>query len=127
MMTSLRRWRQRRGRIVAGRKLLQVYAFGTKNFNFRSPLCLFFHKELKMKKIVLAAVLIGFSATAALAQSGANPSAPQPSSSGAGVNTPATTGTGTAVDTKSKTDMTKDKMSKDNMSKDGMKKDGMSK
>jgi hypothetical protein len=68
-----------------------------------------------MKKTLLAAVLLGFTATAALAQSGANPSAPQPSSSGAGVNVPGTTSTGTAVDspdTKAPMKTTKKKMKK---------------
>jgi hypothetical protein len=55
-----------------------------------------------MKKIVLAAALIGFSATAAFAQSGTNPSAPQPGSTGMGVNQPGTTATGTAVDAPTK-------------------------
>lgn len=60
-----------------------------------------------MKKLILAAALVGFTATAAFAQSGANPSAPQPSSSGTGVNVPGTTATGTAVDKPDSGKMTK--------------------
>jgi hypothetical protein len=55
-----------------------------------------------MKKLVLAAALIGFSMSTAFGQSGANPSAPQPGSTGVGVNQPGTTATGTAVDTPTK-------------------------
>lgn len=70
-----------------------------------------------MKKIILAAALIGFTASTAFAQSGANPSAPQPSSTGAGVNQPATSATGTAVDSSSKMmkSKKKTKMSKKKM------------
>lgn len=53
-----------------------------------------------MRKIILSAVLIGLSVGGAYAQSGANPSAPQPSSTGAGVVTPGTTKTGEATDSK---------------------------
>jgi hypothetical protein len=55
-------------------------------------------RDADMKKIIIAAAIFGFSATASFAQSGANPSAPQPGSTGAGVNQPGTTATGTAVD-----------------------------
>lgn len=53
-----------------------------------------------MRKVVLSAVLIGLSMGGAFAQSGANPSAPQPSSTGAGVVTPGSTKTGEATDSK---------------------------
>jgi hypothetical protein len=86
---------------------------------------------IQMKKFATisgAAILAVSFAGAAFAQ-GANPSAPQPSSTGAGVVQPGTTSTGTATDAKMKsgtTGMDKSGMgSKD--SKDGMKKDGMSK
>jgi hypothetical protein len=49
-----------------------------------------------MKRVIIASVMFGLSATAALAQ--ANPSAPQPSETGVGVVQPGITGTGTAVD-----------------------------
>lgn len=86
-----------------------------------------------MKKILIAAAVVGFTATSAFAQSGANPSAPQPGSTGAGVNQPGTTGTGTAVDRPDS--MKKDagtsgmskNIKKDGMAKDGMAKDGMKK
>jgi hypothetical protein len=80
-------------------------------------------RKSKMKKIITAAAILGLSATAAFAQSGANPSAPQPGSTGVGVNQPGTTSTGTAVDRQT----TGSSMSKDTMSKDSMKKDSMSK
>ena len=67
-----------------------------------------------MRKIMITAALLAFSATAALAQAGANPNAPQPGSTGVGVNQPGTTSTGTAVD---KPDM---KMSKTKMKKKKM-------
>lgn len=51
-----------------------------------------------MRKLILAATLIGFSVGGALAQSGANPSAPQPNSTGTGVTTPGSTKTGEATD-----------------------------
>jgi hypothetical protein len=51
-----------------------------------------------MRKIIIATALLAFSATAALAQAGANPNAPQPGSTGVGVNQPGTTSTGMAVD-----------------------------
>jgi hypothetical protein len=51
-----------------------------------------------MKKIIIATALVTMLSGAAFAQSGANPSAPQPSSDGRGVNMPGTTSTGTAVD-----------------------------
>lgn len=88
-----------------------------------------------MKKILIAATCASLMCGSAFAQSGANPSAPQPSSTGAGMNQPGTTSTGTAVDrpdTMKKDGMSgtsgmnngmkKDGMAKDSMSKDGMKK-----
>lgn len=51
-----------------------------------------------MRKAILAATLIGFSMGSAFAQSGANPSAPQPNSTGTGVTTPGMTKTGEATD-----------------------------
>ena len=51
-----------------------------------------------MKKFIIAAAIAGLTATSSFAQSGANPSAPQPGSTGAGVNQPGTTSTGAAVD-----------------------------
>ena len=77
-----------------------------------------------MKKLILASAIVALSASASFAQSGANPSAPQPGSTGAGVNQPGTTSTGTAVDRPDS-----GKMKKDNnmMKSDGMKKDGMKK
>jgi hypothetical protein len=53
--------------------------------------------RLKMRKIILAATLIGFSVGGALAQSGANPSAPQPNSTGTGVTNAGMTKTGEAT------------------------------
>jgi hypothetical protein len=50
-----------------------------------------------MRKLFLAATLIGLSAGTALAQ-GTNPSAPHPDSTGTRVEQPAVTSTGTAVD-----------------------------
>jgi len=88
-----------------------------------------------MKKIIVAAAILGLSATASLAQSGANPSGPQPGSTGAGMNQPGTTSTGTAVDRPDS--MKKDGMSgtsgmsnsgsgmKNNMQQGGASKDGM--
>jgi len=81
-----------------------------------------------MKKIIVAAAILGLSATSSFAQSGANPSAPQPGSTGAGVNQPGTTSTGTAVDRPDS--MKKDGMSgtsgmKNNMQQGGASKDGM--
>ncbi len=55
-----------------------------------------------MRKVILAASILGLSAFGAYAQNGANPSAPQPSSTGAGVVTPGTTKTGEATDSKMK-------------------------
>jgi pentapeptide MXKDX repeat protein len=84
-----------------------------------------------MKTFITAVAMLGLTASASFAQSGANPSAPQPSSTGAGVNQPGTTSTGTAVDRPDS--MKKDGMSgttgmkKDGMAKDGMSKDGMKK
>jgi uncharacterized protein YdeI (BOF family) len=75
--------------------------------------------EFTMKKIILATAVATLISGAAFAQSGANPSAPQPGSTGMGVNQPGTTGTGTAVDRP-------DSMKKDGMS-NSMKKDGMAK
>jgi hypothetical protein len=72
-----------------------------------------------MKKIVLATAFVTLMSGAAFAQAGANPSAPQPSSTGIGVNQPGTTSTGTAVDRP-------DSMSKGStsgMASDNMKKD----
>ena len=82
-----------------------------------------------MKKLILASIVLAFSASASFAQSGANPSAPQPGSTGAGVNQPATTSTGTAVDRPDSAKMKKDNnmMKKDDMKKDGMMKDDMKK
>lgn len=89
-----------------------------------------------MKTLFAAIAIAGLTATASFAQSGANPSAPQPGSTGAGVNQPGTTSTGTAVDrpdSKKKdgmsgaSGMNKDGMNKDGMSKDGMSKGGMTK
>jgi microcystin-dependent protein len=54
--------------------------------------------EIEMRKIILAAALIGFSVGGAFAQAGANPSAPQPNSTGTGVTTPGMTKTGEATD-----------------------------
>jgi hypothetical protein len=91
------------------------------------------HEDIQMKKFVIAAAIVGLSATASFAQSGANPSAPQPGSTGAGVNQPATTSTGTAVDRPDT--MKKDGMSgtsgmgstgtNNNMQQGGASKDGM--
>ena len=81
-----------------------------------------------MKKLALAAALIGCTATVAFAQGAAgNMNAPQPSSTGAGVSQPGTTSTGTAVDrpTTGAGTSTQKNLSKDGMSKDGSKKDGM--
>jgi hypothetical protein len=55
-------------------------------------------REIFMKKLVIAAAILGMSATASFAQSGANPNAPQPGSTGVGLNQPGTTSTGAAVD-----------------------------
>jgi hypothetical protein len=49
-------------------------------------------------KITAAALLAASLSTAAFAQSGANPSAPQPNSRGTGVIQPGTTSTGQATD-----------------------------
>jgi hypothetical protein len=88
-----------------------------------------------MQNIIVAASILALSATASFAQSGANPSAPQPSSTGAGVNQPGTTSTGTAVDRPDT--MKKDGMSStsgmsntgsgmnNNMQQGGTSKDGM--
>ncbi|WP_398470079.1 hypothetical protein [Tardiphaga sp.] len=78
-----------------------------------------------MNKLVIATAIVALSASASFAQSGANPSAPQPGSTGAGVNQPGTTSTGTAVDRPDSAKMKKDNnmMKKDDM----MKKDGMKK
>jgi hypothetical protein len=93
-------------------------------------------EELNMKTFIAAVAILGLTASASFAQSGANPSAPQPGSTGAGVNQPGTTSTGTAVDRSDSmkkdgmsgtTGMKKDGMAKDGMSKDGMSKDGMKK
>jgi hypothetical protein len=54
--------------------------------------------EIQMRRIVLAVALIGFSVGGAFAQTGANPSAPQPNSTGTGVTTPGTSKTGEATD-----------------------------
>jgi hypothetical protein len=54
--------------------------------------------EIQMRRIVLAVALIGFSVGGAFAQTGANPSAPQPNSTGTGVTTPGMTKTGEATD-----------------------------
>lgn len=91
------------------------------------------HEDIQMKKFVIAAAIVGLSATASFAQSGANPSAPQPGSTGAGVNQPGTTSTGTAVDRPDT--MKKDGMSgtsgmsntgaNNNMQQGGASKDGM--
>jgi hypothetical protein len=83
-----------------------------------------------MIKFIAAAAILGLTATASFAQSGANPSAPQPGSTGAGVNQPGTTSTGTSVDRPDS--MKKDGMSgtsgmSNGMNKDGMSKDSMSK
>jgi hypothetical protein len=80
---------------------------------------------MQMKKLIIASAIVALSASASYAQSGANPSAPQPGSTGAGVNQPGTTSTGTAVDRPDSTKMKKDNntmMKKDDMKKDGMKK-----
>jgi hypothetical protein len=89
-------------------------------------------KEIKMKKIILATAIVTLISGAAFAQSGANPSAPQPSSTGMGVNQPGTTGTGTAADRPdSKGGMTNNGMSNgttgmnNNMQQGGESKDGM--
>ena len=72
-----------------------------------------------MKKILIAAALVALGSPA-YAQSGANPSAPQPGSTGAGVNVPATTPTGTAID---RPDSTRSKtVAPGRTSKEGMKK-----
>lgn len=93
-------------------------------------------EEIPVKKILIAAAVAGFTATSAFAQSGANPSAPQPGSTGAGVNQPGTTSTGTAVDRpdtmrkdgmSGTSGMSTTKMKKDGMAKDGMAKDHMKK
>jgi hypothetical protein len=93
-------------------------------------------EDIPVKKILIAAAVVGLTATSAIAQSGANPSAPQPGSTGAGVNQPGTTSTGTAVDRPDSmkkegmsgtSGMSTNKMKKDNMAKDGMAKDGMKK
>jgi len=78
-----------------------------------------------MNKLVIATAIVALSASASFAQSGANPSAPQPGSTGAGVNQPGTTSTGTAVDRPDSAKMKKDNnmMKRDDM----MKKDGMKK
>jgi hypothetical protein len=80
---------------------------------------------MHMNKLVIATAIVALSASASFAQSGANPSAPQPGSTGAGVNQPGTTSTGTAVDRPDSAKMKKDNnmMKKDDM----MKKDGMKK
>jgi uncharacterized protein YdeI (BOF family) len=81
-------------------------------------------EDIPVKKILIAAAVVGLTATSAFAQSGANPSAPQPGSTGAGVNQPGTTSTGTAVDHPDS--MKKDGMSgTSGMSNTKMKKDGM--
>jgi hypothetical protein len=51
-----------------------------------------------MRKLFLVATLISFSVVGAFAQTGANPSAPQPNSAGTGVTTPGMTKTGAATD-----------------------------
>jgi hypothetical protein len=87
----------------------------------------------QMKKFATfstAALLAVSLSGAAFAQAGANPSAPQPSSTGQGVVQPGMDKNGTATDAKMKSGTTgmNDKSgmgSKD--SKDGMKKDGMTK
>jgi hypothetical protein len=53
-----------------------------------------------MRKLIFSAALMGLATTGAYAQNGANPSAPQPSSTGAGVVTPGTTKTSEATDSK---------------------------
>ena len=88
-----------------------------------------------MKKILIAATCATLMCGSAFAQSGANPSGPQPGSTGAGMNQPGTTSTGTAVDRPDT--MKKNGMSgtsgmsnsgsgmKNNMQQGGASKDGM--
>jgi hypothetical protein len=59
-------------------------------------------QEMTMRKLILAAALVGLSAGAAFAQ-GTNPSAPHMNSTGTGVEQPGITGTGTAVDKRTTT------------------------
>ena len=83
----------------------------------------------KFVTITTAALLAASVSSAAFAQAGANPSAPQPNSTGTGVVQPGMDKNGTATDAKMKSGTTgmNDK-SKDGMMKnDGMKNDGMSK
>jgi hypothetical protein len=94
-----------------------------------------------MKKFMMiggAALLAVSLSSAAFAQAGANPSAPQPSSTGQGVVQPGMDKNGTATDAKMKsgtTGMNNNAMNKDGMKKtgaeskdgDGMAKGGMSK
>jgi hypothetical protein len=51
-----------------------------------------------MRRIILAATIIGLSAGGALAQTGGNMNAPTPNSAGTGITKPGTTSTGVAVD-----------------------------
>jgi hypothetical protein len=80
-----------------------------------------------MKKIIIAtAIATLISGSAAFAQAGANPNAPQPSSNGLGVNQPGTSSTGQAIDrpdsNKGTSGMSNSKTTKDGMSKDKMSK-----
>lgn len=83
-----------------------------------------------MKKFLIATAALTLMCGSAFAQAGANPSAPQPSSTGQGVVQPGMDKNGTATDAKMKPGSTtgmNDGMKKDGMQKDGMKKDGMTK
>jgi len=80
-----------------------------------------------MKNIVIAAAFATMISSAAFAQAGANPSAPQPSADGRGVNIPGTTTTGTAVD-RSDSNQRQENADQRRMTvKDGISKDVMSK
>jgi len=78
-----------------------------------------------MKKFatVSTATLLAIGLSSAAFAQGANPSAPQPSSTGAGVVQPGTTASGTATDSKMKSGTT----GTNDKSKDGMKNDSMKK
>jgi hypothetical protein len=79
-----------------------------------------------MKKFAMttgAALLAASLSGPAFAQTGANPSAPQPNSMGTGVTTPGTKASGEATDSKMKSGTTGSAMKKGSMTdtKDGMK------
>jgi hypothetical protein len=83
--------------------------------------------QMKKFATISGAAILAVSLSGAAFAQGANPSAPQPSSTGAGVVQPGTTSTGTATDAKMKSGTTGMEKSGMKDSKDGMKKDGMSK